>query len=433
MLAQALTKMAQGGLYDQLGGGFFRYSVDSHWLIPHFEKMLYDNAQLISVYAEFFLLTKENLFKKIVTETIQWALREMRSPEGGFYSSLNADSEGIEGKYYYWDRDELRQILTPFEYSAIVDYFGLKRPPNFEGHWHLYIAHDDKTIHEEWIAAAKKKLFAARDQRIRPSCDKKIITSWNALLIKALVKSAMIFDREDWADMAQQAINFVIENLWQNQRLLAVSTHGQSRIPAYLDDYAFLLAALLDFLQIRWSQEYLQWAQVLADQLLKYFYDAENGGFFYTAIDHETLIQRPKIFSDEALPSGNGVAVCSLLRLGFLLGESKYLVAAEKTLQAAWAEIKLRPSAQDTLLTGLRSYFHPPKIIILRGEKSLMPLWRQEFAKYYLPSHYCYDLDRDLPTPERGVQAYICQGTKCLEPINNLTEFSTYLKNSADS
>ncbi len=436
MLDHSLTRMAQGGLCDQLGGGFFRYCIDSNWMIPHFEKMLYDNAQLIPLYARRALIKNDDLFRNTALAAIDWVLREMRSPQGGFYATLNADSEGVEGKYYYWDRDEVRQALTFLEYSAIAGYFGLNKSPNFEGHWHLYIAERDESVHAEWLPGVKQKLLAVRENRIHPSCDKKILTGWNALMIKALVIASMALARPDFADAAQAALDFIIENSWQNQRLLAVWTEGRAHLPAYLDDYAFLLDALLEFLQIRWFDEYFQWAITLADQMLNYFYDGENGGFFYTATNHEPLIQRPKIFADEALPSGNGVAVSCLLRLGHWLGESRYLTAAEKTLQAGWEQINQRPAAHDSLLAGLRSYFHPPVFIILRGESSLMTAWRQEFSAHYLPNHYCYALPGPAeqlpaalrkPAPESGVIAYICQGSVCREPISDLAEFSRYL------
>ena len=283
MVDHSLTRMAQGGLCDQLGGGFFRYCIDSNWMIPHFEKMLYDNAQLIPLYAQRALIKKDDLFRNTALAAVAWVLREMRAPQGGFYASLNADSEGVEGKYYYWDRDEVRQALTFLEYSAIAGYFGLNKSPNFEGHWHLYIAERDESVHAEWLPGVKQKLLAVRENRIHPSCDKKILTSWNALMIKALVIASMALARPDFADAAQAALDFIIENSWQNQRLLAVWTEGHAHLPAYLDDYAFLLDALLEFLQIRWHDEYFQWAIILADQMLNYFYDDENGGFFYTA------------------------------------------------------------------------------------------------------------------------------------------------------
>lgn len=441
MVTHSLTRMAQGGFCDQLGGGFFRYCVDSHWMIPHFEKMLYDNAQLILLYAEITLFGDDKLFKEAAQTAADWALREMRAPQGGFYTSLNADSEGVEGKYYYWDRDDVRRVLTPLEYSAVAGYFGLNQPPNFDGHWHLFIAEQDASIHAPWLAASEKKLLAARRQRTAPSCDKKILTSWNALMIKALARVAMIFAREDFADAAQAALDCIIQNSWQNQRLSAVWTDGGAHVPAYLDDYAFLLDALLEFLQVRWKDEYWQWALQLADQLLDYFYDPPNGGFFYTASDHESLIQRPKIFGDESLPAGNGIVASCLLRLGHWLGEPRYLDAAEKTLQAAWEQITSRPSAHDSLLIALHQYFQPPALIILRGDPAELPQWQAEFAKHYLPDHYCYALPESsfqcLPAalqksvPPTGVNAYICQGAVCRETIHDLSKFSNYFQDLA--
>lgn len=436
MCDHALTHMAQGGFFDQLGGGCFRYCIDVNWMIPHFEKMLYDNAQLIPLYAHLYLIKKDNLLKDTAIAAAEWALREMRAPQGGFYASLNADSEGVEGKYYYWDREQVRQTLSPIEYSGVAGYFGLNKPPNFEGHWHLYIAERDESIHAEWLAPAKKKLLAAREKRIHPSCDKKILTSWNALMIKGLTQAAMVFSRGDFADAAQTALDFIIENLWQDQRLLAVWTDGHAHLPAYLDDYAFLLQALLEFLQIRWRNEYLQWAIALADQMLDLFYDTEDGGFFYTAMDHEQLIQRPKIFGDEALPAGNGVAVVCLVRLGHLLGNGRYLAAAEKTLQAGWEQINARPSAHDSMLAGLRGYFHPPIIIILRGNQDLLADWQIAFGQYYLPHAVCYAIPADIqhlpaalqkPLPAQGVNAYICQGETCHTVIETKTDFLEYL------
>ena len=437
MLNHSLTRMAQGGFCDQLGGGFFRYCIDGNWMIPHFEKMLYDNAQLIPLYATASVINQDPWLKNVALAAIDWAVREMRDPQGGFYSTLNADSEGVEGKYYCWDRDQIRQILTPLEYSAVAGYFGLNRPPNFEGRWHLYIAEQDESIHGEWLAVSKQKLLAARERCMHPSCDKKILTSWNALMIKGLVKTARIFSRADLLTIAQSALEFINKNLWQNQRLLAVYSSGHAHFSAYLDDYAFLLDAILEYLQSDWNQEYFQWAQNLAEQLLHHFYDAETGGFFYTADDHEKLIQRPKLFADEAIPSGNGIAVLCLLRLGYMLGDQRYLSAAEKTLQAAYSQLNDHPSAYDTMLSALRFYFNPPVTIFLRGKTELVKQWQQEFTQYYLPDHACYALPENLadlpsalqkPFPAAGASAMICQGAACQAPITSLTDFTAYLK-----
>ena len=422
MVEHTLNRMALGGLQDQLGGGFFRYCVDGNWEIPHFEKMLYDNAQLIALYADCFTIHNDPLYQSAVFSTIDWVLKIMRAPNAGFYASVNADSEGIEGKYYYWDRDEIIKILSPLEYSSIADYFGLNRPPNFEGHWHLLIHERDASIQAEWLDIAKKKLLSVRNQRQLPSIDKKILTGWNGLMISALIKASKTFSKVNLVDEAENTLNFIFKNLWVEERLLAVWADHQAHLPAYLDDYVFLLKALLDFLQIRWNEQFLNWAIQLANQILEYFYDQDNGGFFFTAADQETVVQRLKIFSDEATPSGNGIAVLMLLRLGYLLGEQRYLKAAEKTLQSGWEQMNLHAVGHDSLLSGLRLYCDPPITILLYGEPNLTQEWSAEFAKYYLPQHSCYSLSGNLthlpeslqkPAPSSGVNAYICQGSEC--------------------
>ncbi len=438
MVHHSLTHMARGGFNDQLGGGFFRYCVDANWRIPHFEKMLYDNAQLIPIYVNASIINADKRLQEWAIDTLQWVLRELRAPEGGFYASLNADSEGIEGKFYYWDRQDVRNALSELEYSAAEVYYGLNQPPNFEGHWHLYLAEGDDSDLAEYNQRACQKLFAAREKRIHPSCDTKILTSWNALMIKALACAGLALGRQDFVDAGQQALDFIIDHLWKNQRLLSVYSQGKANFSGYLDDYAFLLDAVLNFLQVRWHDRYLQFAIRLADQLCEYFYDKTGGGFFFTAEDHEILIQRPKLFADEALPAGNGIAVLGLLRLGNLLSNKNYLNIAEKSLQAAWPQIIKRPSYYDSLLSALRAYLHPPTVIILRGEESLMAQWQREFASHYLPDFLCYSIpaSADLPLalqkpiPEVGVNAYICQGQTCREVIQNQQDFINYLISS---
>ncbi|MBS0351101.1 MAG: thioredoxin domain-containing protein [Proteobacteria bacterium] len=442
MVNHSLHRMAQGGFTDQLGGGFYRYCIDANWLIPHFEKMLYDNAQLIELYSVVSQIQKHVFLKTVAEQALQWVNREMLAPEGGFYSSINADSEQVEGKYYYWDRNEVRQVLSHLEYTAIDDYFGLNRPPNFEGHWHLYIAVQDQSVYRQWLEPAKAKLLAARKRRVHPATDKKILTGWNALMIKAFATAAVKNLFPNAEKIAAQAINFIYEHLWQDQRLLAVYSQGQSRLPAYLDDYVFLLDALSYFLQIEWSARIFNWIKTLAQQILDRFYDQENGGFFFTANDHEPLIQRLKIMEDEATPSGNGLAVVLLSRLGYWLTEPHYLATAEKTLQAAWVQMNQRPSAYTSLLTALREFFDPATVIILRAETA-QPLtaWRQEFFKYYLPNHHCFAIpgsSTDLPgvfnkpMPASGVCAYICKGTTCREPVTSFEDFSSYLISAAN-
>lgn len=352
----SLTKMAQGGIYDQLGGGFFRYSVDARWEIPHFEKMLYDNAQLLALYAEVNLTLKDTLFNQIIRETAEWALREMRSPEGGFYATLDADSEHVEGKFYYWDRNYIKNLLSAEEYQAVEAYFGLEQAANFEGHWHLHVIQNSDGPH---LQSARKKLWHAREQRIRPGRDEKILTAWNALMIKGLAMAGQALKRQDFIEIAEQTVDFIHSKLWINNRLYVYYQNGSAHLMAYLDDYAFLLDALLVLYKLRQRKEDLQFAIALADILLNYFMDEKEGGFFFTASDHEALILRPKPLMDEAVPAGNGVAARALARLGHLLSEERYLKASEKTLNMAWPAITAYPSAHNSLLNALEEYLYP--------------------------------------------------------------------------
>jgi hypothetical protein len=351
-----LRCMAEGGIHDQLGGGFCRYSVDAEWEIPHFEKMLYDNGPLLGLYADAFALTGDAYFKQVAEGIAGWVLREMTSPEGAFYSSLDADSEHEEGKFYVWDRAQVALLLTPQESALAGRHWGLDQAPNFEGkHWHLKIATPLAEGEAALLESARAKLFAARAQRVRPGCDDKILTSWNALMIEGLARAARIFGRDDWRAAARRAVDFLRSRHWQHGRLLATSRHGKAHLPAYLDDYAFLLAALLELMQANQQPEDSEFARQLADALLTHFEDKENGGFFFTAHDHETLIQRPKTAHDNALPAGNGVAALALQRLGNLVGEARYLGAARRAVQAFGAPLAQQPGGCATLIMALEA------------------------------------------------------------------------------
>lgn len=352
----SLRCMAAGGIHDQLGGGFCRYSVDEQWEIPHFEKMLYDNGPLLGLYADAFALTGDAYFRQVAEGIVGWLQREMTSPEGAFHSSLDADSEGEEGRFYVWDRAQVALLLTPQESALAGRHWGLDLPPNFEGrHWHLKIAAPLAPGEEGLRDTARAKLFAAREQRVRPGCDDKILTSWNALMIAGLARAARIFERPDWQAAARRALDFLRSHHWREGRLLATSRHGQAHLPAYLDDYAFLLAALLELLEAEHSSADAEFARHLADALLAHFEDRENGGFFFTAHDHETLIQRPKAAHDNALPSGNGVAALALRKLGDLCGDARYLGAARRTLQAFAAQLAQQPGGCATLIMALEA------------------------------------------------------------------------------
>ncbi|HRY16190.1 MAG TPA: thioredoxin domain-containing protein, partial [Candidatus Competibacteraceae bacterium] len=307
-----LRKMALGGIYDHLGGGFYRYSVDAEWQIPHFEKMLYDNGPLLALYAQAWRATQDPLFHTVAEETGVWLIREMQSPEGGYYATLDADSEGEEGKFYLWTPEQVREQLTTEEYAVFAVCYGLELPANFEGHaWHLRVAAEPAELARRlnvepaqvnaWLTAAQRKLFSVRSKRIWPGRDEKILTAWNGLAIRGMAIAGRHLGQPDFVASAERALDFIHNQLWRAGRLQAVYKDGQSRLNAYLDDYAFLIDGILELLQCRWRDGDLDFALALADVLLDRFEDRRNGGFYFTADDHETLIQRPKPPHDDAL------------------------------------------------------------------------------------------------------------------------------------
>jgi uncharacterized protein YyaL (SSP411 family) len=418
-----LRRMAEGGIYDQIGGGFCRYSVDERWEIPHFEKMLYDNGPLLALYADAWALTGEPLFARIVEETAAWTMREMQATAGGYYAALDADSEGEEGKYYVWTREEIQALLTPAQWNVAAAHWGLNEDANFEGHWHLKVAAPLDEADRPLIDAAKQTLYVAREQRVRPGCDDKILTSWNALMIAGMAHAARVFDRADWLASAQRALGFLRQQHWRDGCLHATSRDGQVRLRAYLDDHAFLLAALLELLQAEFRADDLAFAIELADALLADFEDRDAGGFFFTAHDHETLILRPKSAHDNATPSGNGVAAFALQRLGHLLGEPRYLTAAERTLRLFWPALAQSPAGFGSLLPTLAEALTPPDMVILRGPAQDLPAWRRflgaDSRRLVLALPNGLDaLPAALAKPESArVQAWLCRGAACLAPV----------------
>ena len=430
-----LDRMALGGMYDQIGGGFSRYSVDEFWMIPHFEKMLYDNGPLLSLYSEAFVVSGKPLYRQIVEQTADWTMREMQSADGGYYSSLDADSEGEEGKFYVWDQQELKAVLDKDEYSAAAQRFGFDRKANFEGKWHAHIYKGTEWNDDPLVESAREKLFAAREKRIRPGRDDKVLVSWNALMIKGMTQAAGTLGNGHYRQSAEQALGFIRQNMWQKQRLFATSKDGRAHLGAYLDDYVFLIDAILELLQLRWNSDDLEFAVQLADVVLQQFADPA-GGFYFTADDHEDLIQRPKTFSDDAMPSGNAIAARVFGRLGHLLGETRYLDAAENTLRAAWPQIQQSPYGHTGLCMVLEEHLYPVENIIIRGDRPAEQ-WRQEAARHYAPRRQVFVIPadaKDLPGalaerhPQEDVVAYICQGTHCLPPVTDLDAFRTHLQ-----
>jgi len=439
MAALTLRRMGEGGLNDQLGGGFCRYSVDPYWMIPHFEKMLYDNGSLLAAYAAGALATGEPFHARIAAETAEWAIREMQSAPGGFYSSFDADSEGHEGEYYVWDRAEIEGALTPEEFAAFAPRFGIDRGPNFEGRWHLHAFVSVEQIasrlgrspHEvtERIDSARRKLLAIRARRAPPARDDKILTSWNALMIRGLAHAARALHRDDLATSATRALQFIRSTHWQNGRLLATSRDARAHLEAYLDDYAYLADAILELQQVRYSSDELAFARELLEVLLSHFADPASGGLYFTSDEHEALIHRSKSFGDDATPAGNGVAAFVLQRMGYLLGETRFLAAAERILRAGWNAVQRHAPSHIALLRALEEHLRPPEIVIVRGSDQGVESWRRELAQRYTPHRLVMiipDTATDLPAALAEKRAcgrtvaYLCRGSVCSAPIDSL-------------
>jgi uncharacterized protein YyaL (SSP411 family) len=439
MATWTLEQMILGGINDQLGGGFCRYSVDADWMIPHFEKMLYDNGPLLALCCDAWQLTGDLLFRRAAEATAAWAMREMQSPQGGYYASLDADSEGREGCFYVWDRVEIKGLLGGDEWEVFAAVYGLEGEPNFEGRWHLHTflrpeqlarssGRDAQEV-ERLLASARVKLLERRGLRPRPGRDEKVLTAWNGLMIKGMARAARVLGRGDCLASAEAALDFVRSSLWRDGRLLAVCTEGSAHLNAYLDDYANLLDALLELLQVRWRREDLAWGVDLADVLLERFLDRGAGGFFFTSDDHERLIHRPKPLADESVPAGNGVAAQALQRLGHLLGDTRYLEAARGALAFAGGHVRRSPIAHASLLAALDEHLDPPETIIIRGDARRIGSWRARAQAGYSPRRLVIAIPADEPhlpggldamRAGEGVLAYRCRGTRCEAPVTDL-------------
>ncbi len=445
MAVFSLEKMAHGGMFDQLGGGFCRYSVDDHWMIPHFEKMLYDNGLLLALYAEAYAATGNALFERTCRRTADWVMRDMQSPAGGYYSSLDADSEGEEGKFYVWTADEVRSLLGD-DYALFARRFGLDREANFEGRWHLHVFHGVDELAAEFsrppeqirdcLQRAADILLQAREQRVHPGRDDKILTSWNALMIRGMAVAARLLDEPGWLASAQRALDFIRATLWRDGRLLATCKDGRAHLNAYLDDHVYLIDAILELLQARWRDGDLAFAIELADLVLERFQDPD-GGFFFTSDDHEQLIQRPRPDHDDAMPSGNGIAARVLGRLGHLLGETRYLEAAQQTLKSCWSGIESMPHGHTSLLVALEESLFPFQTVIMRGPETTLGDWHAALARDYAPARLLLAIPATaaalpgqlaLRAARDAAVAYLCSGTSCSEPVYRLDELKELLK-----
>ncbi len=437
MALHSLRAMAAGGLFDHLGGGFFRYAVDARWEIPHFEKMLYDNALLLPLYAEAWRFTGEASFREVAERTAEWVMREMQAPAGGYYATLDADSEGHEGRFYSWSYEELTAALPAADVPLAAALYGLDGPANFEGRWHLQRRRalaelaDQLGLPAATLAgretAIRAALLEARTQHPAPGRDEKILAGWNGLMMRGMAVAGRLLGRDDFVHSAQRALDFLRTHLLDDGRLLASWKDNIALLPAYLDDHAFLVDGILAQLEARWRDGDLSFAIALADLLLEHFEDESHGGFFFTADDHERLIHRPKTFGDESLPNGNGVAASALLRLGRLVGRLDFTDAAERTLRAAWPHAQRHSTGHAGVLLALREYLAPRPSIVLRGSGTALDAWQAVLARHFDPGRHVLVVPEDasdLPgtLAEQVAQpapvAYICGPDRCLPPIH---------------
>ena len=441
-----LEKMALGGIYDHLAGGFCRYSTDEQWMIPHFEKMLYDNGQLMHSYTLAWRVTENPLFKQTALGVARWVMNEMQSNDGGYYSATDADSEGVEGKFFVWTPDQVKALINPDDFELFSTAFGLNKPANFEGSWHLHRYYTDRQLSEKFndtlenintrLDTACQCLLETRSHRIPPGVDDKLLCSWNGLMIRAMAEAGRIFNQPTLIQSAKTALDFIFQNLWQNNRLLASYRAGNAQLNAYLDDYAYLLLALTEYMQSDWHDEYLDWAFQLADALLEHFEDSQYGGFYFTSHDHEQLIQRNKTFADDAMPSGNGTAALALQRLGWLLAEPKYLLAAERCIKVGFSQLEMQTITHCTLLHAIEEYLNPATIIIIRGQTDKAKHWQSVIQNHYANAVLSFVIPEQSQLPASladkktsgAVCAYVCEGNHCLPTITEETKLLAYLE-----
>jgi uncharacterized protein YyaL (SSP411 family) len=430
MTAHTLRAMASGGMYDQVGGGFARYSVDPLWLVPHFEKMLYDNALLARAYLHGWQALGHELFRDVVEDTLDWALREMRAPEGGFYSALDADSEGVEGKFYVWSVEEMRAALEgePDADEAIA-WFGATDSGNFEGH-NIPVRGPGKPPRlGEW----RRRLYEVRAQRVWPGLDDKRLTAWNALMISALAEAGAVLERPDYVEAAAGCAEFLLGSLRDGEgRLLRTWKNGEGKLNAYLEDHAFLLEALITLYEASFDPRWFAEARALADTMIERFADEQNGGFFETSSDHEQLLARRKDLEDHPIPSANAAAAYGLLRLAALTGEHDYEERAVSVLRLLHELAAKHPQAFGHLLQALDFHLAPVKEVALAGEdtSALARVVRGRFRPHLVLAGGAADgvpLLKDRPPVDGSAAAYVCERFACQAPVTDPKELERLL------
>ena len=431
---RTLDAMMAGGIYDQIGGGFARYSVDAGWLVPHFEKMLYDNAQLARAYLHGWQALGHERYHRVCEETLDWALREMRGPEGGFYSALDADSEGEEGRFYVWTPAEIRTVLGD-DADPVIEFYGVNEAGNFEGRNVLHLAGGAAAPEPGGLGEARRALYEARAQRVPPGLDDKRLASWNALMLAALAEAGAALGREDYLEAACRCAEFVLGEMRDDEgRLLRTYKDGEARLNAYLEDHAFLLEALLTLYEATFEPRWFEAARALADTTIARFGDVERGGFFSTSEDHEQLIARRKEIGDHPIPSGNSAAALGLLRLEALTGERAYGEWAEGVLRLFAKAAPRQPDAFAHLLRALDFQLAPTKEVALIGDDldELAAIVRADYRPHLVlaggpEGSTVPPLLADRPTVDGKPTAYVCEHFSCRAPVTDGDALATLL------
>lgn len=443
MVETSLRKMAYGGIYDQLGGGFHRYSVDAVWLVPHFEKMLYDNALLSRLYLHAYLVTGKPLYKRITEETLDYIIREMTSPEGGFYSTQDADSEGEEGKFFVWTPTEIEQALSPEDAKLLMTCYGVTPQGNFEGKNILHVTVEPQQLAETMLLGveevqatlhnARTELFNWREHRVKPGRDEKILTAWNGLMLRSFAEAARYLKRDDYLTVAKTNAAFLLRELRKDDRLLRTYKDGQAKLNGYLEDYACLADGLLALYEATFETHWFTAAQSLMEQAITLFADDANGGFFDTGTDHEALINRPKDIMDNATPAGNSVAIEVLLKLAAWTGSRSYGQRADDYLRGLADLMVQHPQAFGHVLGALDLAISGSKEIAILGSPSAPDAQAllAEVNRHYRPNSViacaapddqetiqAIPLLADRPLNDGKATAYVCQNFACQAPVN---------------
>lgn len=451
MVKLNLNKMAQGGIYDHLAGGFARYSVDARWLVPHFEKMLYDNALLTGAYLDGYLLTKDEAYADVARETLDYILGYMTDERGGFHSTEDADSEGEEGKFYVWTPAEIQEILGDEKADRFCYVYDVTDSGNFEGHSILNLPRTiaqcaalrgwDMDELKDELSASRAVLLAFRDQRVRPGKDDKILVSWNALMIDSMARAAGILGDSLYLDAAVAATEFILDEMCRDDgRLLHSWRNGEAKFDAYLDDYSYLINALVSLYEASFDERWINEAVTFADLLLTHFSDTASGGFYFTADDHEPLIARNKDIHDSSVPSGNAMSATALLRLGKLTGNSGYLEAARSALESAVGVMRQSPTAAGQMLIAADMYFAPAKEIVILGTSNAdVAQVASDLSKRYIPNYvvaartagsqagsaHLDPIFQGKDVADGSVSVFVCENFACQAPVSGVEQIES--------